>query len=123
LFDRISLNYARIIQKKSFFKTYIRIGFNIPIQNGNYYITTLMLNRFFGKKNLHFEIGIGSQIVYYDPDHHTYGAFTALLEAKYEDKKSGILIRGGITPTIGNFWKSHATYFGAIVGLSIGYNF
>jgi len=125
-----SINYERLIDKKSYFKVFGRIGlstYNLKDYQNNFnpdIIVPLAMNACLGNEH-NLELGLGptfSRIVKVQENQGEWLDFNFNVGYRYQKESGGVLIRCGYTPVLENNNTGSATWR-HWAGVSIGYAF
>lgn len=114
-----SINYERVLLKK---RTLVlgRVGSNLPFKNEDH-IVAVMVNLLIGKRPIKFELGAGPEFITINSDYSkVYTVFTSTLGVRYFNLNNRLMLKAGITPTVGIVGS---LYSGSKFGISVGYNF
>ncbi len=118
--SNFSVNFERVLRIRKRSVTTFRIGTSIP-STRELHIIPVMLNLCLGKRRLMFEIGGGGALIFTPPSYGTaYWAITTVVGFRYVNPPKHLLLRMGITPSlgvVGTLWA------GSKFGVSAGYQF
>jgi hypothetical protein len=81
-----------------------------------------MMNLLIGKRNFYFELGGSRELIFVNSNYQRgYGAFTTVLGLRYMNQPRRIIMRVGLTPTLGIV--ANSLYMSSLAGISAGYIF
>ncbi|MBW7468897.1 hypothetical protein K0O23_17610 [Pontibacter aydingkolensis] len=128
--DTYSINYERLFFQQAEFKTGLRIGvgtnlFFLPEEKTTYPIVPIEAIGLMGRREKHFEFGLGYTRRFTDDPELLHDMYFARLGFRYQQPEGGLLVRVALTPFISS--ESNVRTPGlALVprfGLSVGRSF